>query len=88
VAQEALTNVARHSGSKLAALSLSRTGDAVTLTVRDHGRGLPETGPVQGNGLRGMRERAGAIGADLVIGPPADGPGGEVKLVLAAPTAR
>ena len=86
VAQEALTNVARHSGSKLAELSLSRTDECVTLTVRDHGCGLPEGGPAQGNGLRGMRERAGAIGADLAIGSPADGVGGEVKLVLAVPS--
>jgi two-component system, NarL family, sensor histidine kinase UhpB len=83
VAQEALTNVARHSGSKVAELSLGYAEGAVVLTVRDHGRGLPENGPVRGNGLRGMRERASAIGADLSIGAPADGPGSEVNLVLA-----
>src|SRR6185312_2286577 len=45
VAQEALTNVARHSGSKVAELSLGYAEGAVVLTVRDHGRGLPENGP-------------------------------------------
>jgi two-component system sensor histidine kinase UhpB len=83
VAQEALTNVARHSGSKLAELSLSHSGETLSLVVRDHGRGLPETGPAHGNGLRGMRERASAIGAELTIGAPAHGSGSEVNLVLA-----
>jgi two-component system sensor histidine kinase UhpB len=82
VAQEALTNVARHSGSGDAELTLARNGDALTLSVRDHGRGLDDGGGAGGNGIRGMRERADAIGARLAIGAPADGQGNEVKLVV------
>jgi two-component system sensor histidine kinase UhpB len=66
VAQEALTNVARHSGADAAELTVSRTDGVVTLDVIDHGRGLPQ-GVEPGTGMRGMRERAGLIGAELKI---------------------
>jgi len=82
VAQEALTNVARHSGSKRAELRLSNGQGGLALSVRDYGRGLPPGGPLGGNGIRGMRERAGAAGAQLSIEAPPDGPGSEVKLLL------
>jgi two-component system sensor histidine kinase UhpB len=66
VAQEALTNVARHSGVGIAELTLAHHDGRATLTVRDHGRGLaPERAP--GTGIRGMRERATLIGATLEI---------------------
>ncbi|GAB6984015.1 sensor histidine kinase [Nocardioides pyridinolyticus] len=65
VAQEALTNAARHSGATAVVLSLSRVGDRVVLEVADNGRGFdPAT---EGAGLSGMRERARMVGADLVI---------------------
>jgi two-component system sensor histidine kinase UhpB len=66
VAQEALTNVARHSGAREAEMRLCRSAGALRLTVRDRGRGLPET-QVPGTGMRGMRERATLIGARLEI---------------------
>lgn len=66
VAQEALTNVARHSGSNRAELSLQRDNSEVFLTVRDHGRGLENDQPA-GSGIRGMRERASLIGAGVQI---------------------
>ena len=47
--------------------------------MRDYGCGLQ--GPrVDGNGIRGMRERAGAIGGRVRVGPPPEGPGSEVRL--------
>ncbi len=65
VAQEALTNAARHSRASAVVLSLSRVGDRVVLEVTDNGRGFdPATG---GAGLGGMRERARMVGADLAI---------------------
>ena len=85
VAQEALTNVARHSTASAAELSLARSGQGVMLIVRDYGRGLSGNGPVTGNGIRGMRERAGAIGAQLTLGAPASGPGSEVRLAVPLP---
>lgn len=79
VAQEALTNVARHSGGDRAELTLRPRDGQVVLTVRDHGEGLsPERPP--GSGIRGMRERAGLVGAALEIEAADPGPGTEVRL--------
>ena len=64
VAQEALTNVARHSGADEAELDLEHGGGLLTLTVSDRGRGMPG-GHVAGTGIRGMRERATLVGAHL-----------------------
>lgn len=79
VAQEALTNVARHSGSDRAELVLTGDAGGVTLTVGDHGTGLPPAASA-GSGIRGMRERAGLIGATVSVGPGAEGTGCEVRL--------
>jgi two-component system, NarL family, sensor histidine kinase UhpB len=79
VAQEALTNVARHSGSSRAELTLEHDGGMLTLRVRDYGRGLGLRN-VAGTGMRGMRERAALIGASLDIGNASPGPGCEVRL--------
>jgi two-component system sensor histidine kinase UhpB len=79
VAQEALTNVARHSGSRRAELSLQPQDSQIVLTVRDHGQGLPAVQP-SGSGIRGMRERAGLVGAALEIQAAHPGPGTEVRL--------
>ena len=67
VAQEALTNVVRHSGATKAELELGRSPDRVTLRVLDDGRGLNGGGDNDGVGLRGMRERALLVGADLDV---------------------
>jgi two-component system sensor histidine kinase UhpB len=68
VAQEALTNVARHSTALQAWVSLARGGDGrVTLVVRDDGRGFDVGAHDHGAGLRGMRERAVLVGASLDI---------------------
>jgi two-component system sensor histidine kinase UhpB len=67
VTQEALTNVVRHSGTSAARLCLHGAPDRVTLRVIDQGTGLAEGSGREGVGLRGMRERALLIGADLQI---------------------
>jgi two-component system, NarL family, sensor histidine kinase UhpB len=77
VAQEALTNAARHSGSGRAELSLHPRDGQVVLTVRDHGHGLADGRP-PGSGMRGMRERAALVGATLEIQDAH--PGTEVRL--------
>ena len=66
VAQEALTNVARHSGVATAKLELVHRDGVLTLTVIDSGRGLSQ-GHQPGTGIRGMSERAALIGATLAI---------------------
>jgi two-component system sensor histidine kinase UhpB len=82
VAQEALTNVARHSGADEAELDLEHGGGQLTLTVSDRGRGMTG-GHVAGTGIRGMRERATLIGAQLTIGPESAAGGCRVSLALA-----
>ena len=79
VAQEALTNAARHSGGDHAELRLERDDGRVVLSVRDRGRGLP-TGLVPGTGMRGMRERAASIGASLDVDNGSAAVGCEVRL--------
>jgi two-component system, NarL family, sensor histidine kinase UhpB len=78
VAQEALTNVARHSGSHQAEMRLDAHDGLVTLSVRDRGRGIGQQQPA--GGIRGMRERAALIGAALKIGANPAGSGCEVRL--------
>jgi two-component system sensor histidine kinase UhpB len=79
VAQEALTNVARHSGSRTAELRLERSGpDRVTLIVADDGRGLP-TDASAGGGMQGMAERASTVEAALNVAN-RDGGGTEIRL--------
>jgi two-component system sensor histidine kinase UhpB len=81
VAQEALTNVARHAGATRVELALERAGERMLLTVRDDGRGLTDGALSSSQGIRGMRERAMLIGAELAIsGPP--GGGTEVRLSI------
>jgi two-component system sensor histidine kinase UhpB len=81
VAQEALTNVARHSASSRVDMTLEHDQRRLILTVRDYGLGLPR-GYTAGTGMRGMRERAALIGAELTIARPLDGPGTELRLEL------
>jgi two-component system sensor histidine kinase UhpB len=87
VAQEALTNVARHAGTDEAELTLTSNADTLTLTVSDHGRGRQDD-HADGTGIRGMRERAALIGAELRIERDPSGAGTRVRLevpVEAAP---
>lgn len=65
IAQEALTNVARHAEAYNVTLSLTKIGANAVLDVTDDGRGRAEIVP--GSGISGMRERSLLIGAGLVI---------------------
>jgi two-component system sensor histidine kinase UhpB len=67
VAQEALTNVARHAQATRVELELARNGTGTTLTVRDDGVGLSPGALPSSHGIRGMRERAMLLGAQLAI---------------------
>ena len=81
VAQEALTNVARHAVASRVDVSLRRDHDHAVLRVRDDGRGLPPTAMSSSNGIRGMRERAMLIGARLEFSTA----GGGTEVVLRVP---
>ncbi len=65
VAQEALTNVARHARAHSVELTLGMRGAELVLTVADDGVGIPRD--ADGTGLRGMRERALLVGARLDV---------------------
>jgi two-component system, NarL family, sensor histidine kinase UhpB len=82
VAQESLTNVARHARANRVWLSLQPGRDSVVLRVVDDGCGLNGQ-PATGGGLRGMRERALMVGAALAIAPSARG-GVEIRLEVPA----
>jgi signal transduction histidine kinase len=71
-AQEALTNVRRHSAADRVELRLDYEEDGTTLTVQDHGAAAPIIGG-HGYGLTGMRERAELLGGRLNAGPTDDG---------------
>ncbi|MEU4806555.1 sensor histidine kinase [Actinosynnema sp. NPDC023587] len=66
--QEALTNAVRHAGASRVHVTIRQDDRAVALTVEDDGPGRPDDGPpVDGHGLRGMRERARLLGGSLDI---------------------
>jgi two-component system sensor histidine kinase UhpB len=81
VAQEALTNVARHAGAEHVELRLDRDNSNAVLCVRDDGRGVQSADLMSSNGIRGMRERAMLIGAHLAISLRPER-GTEVKLTI------
>jgi two-component system sensor histidine kinase UhpB len=86
VAQEALTNVLRHSQAAQVTVSLREQDANVVLEVTDDGCGLKEDLD-EGSGIAGMRERAMLVGADLHITAEA-GKGVVVKLTVAQGTAQ
>ena len=68
IAQEALTNVARHASAKHVRLRLEQADSHVTLRISDDGRGLSTApGNPRGLGLIGMRARARSAGGDMEI---------------------
>jgi two-component system sensor histidine kinase UhpB len=78
VAQEGLTNAARHSGATEVTLGLEHDAHSVVLQVIDNGRGFDGSGP-EGGGLRGIRERALIVGGAVAIKPSPTG-GAEIRL--------
>ncbi len=68
IAQEALTNVARHAGATEVKVELDVTGDRVLLRVTDNGRGMTDERPMKPSlGLVGMRARARHIAGTLTV---------------------
>jgi PAS domain S-box-containing protein len=84
--QECLTNIHRHSGSKVALIRIEREENTIHVTVEDRGKGMsPERlAAIQsqgtGVGIRGMRERVRHLRGDLVI--ESDGSGTKVYATL------
>ncbi|MFO1397026.1 MAG: MASE4 domain-containing protein [Burkholderiales bacterium] len=69
ILQEALQNIAKHAQATKVEVTLRRTGDHITLRVKDNGRGFDLATPRKASsfGLVGLRERAHLVDADLRV---------------------
>jgi signal transduction histidine kinase len=81
VLQEALNNVARHSGARAAQIRLNFLADSLELEVEDHGRGSDASENRSGIGRVGMRERAELLNGTIEFARPPQG-GTLVRLVV------
>ena len=73
IVQESLTNIARHADATKASVRIAYGPDVVALQVDDDGRATPDTAPVPGIGLLGMRERVTALGGRFRAAPRGEG---------------
>lgn len=80
IVQEALTNVLRHADASNAHVGVRASGDTLDVEVTDDGRSAT-AGVRPGLGLRGMTERAAALGGRVDVGPRDEG-GWRVHAVL------
>ncbi|MGZ4338330.1 MAG: HAMP domain-containing sensor histidine kinase [Gaiellaceae bacterium] len=86
VAQESLTNIARHAQANRVEVILEPGADSAILRVIDNGRGITDVEALNGSGgLRGMRERAVLVGGAFAVKPGRQG-GVEVRLEVPART--
>ncbi|WP_017594404.1 sensor histidine kinase [Nocardiopsis potens] len=82
IVQEALANVRRHAGASSVRVAVGYAPGELAVEVADDGSGGAEP-PAEGNGLRGMRERAAALGGRITAGPR---PGGGFLVRAELPT--
>jgi PAS domain S-box-containing protein len=85
--QEALTNVAKHAGATQVTVRLLLTNRSVKLLIADNGRGIAEADRMKPKsfGIRGMMERASALGGQLTV---SNAEGGGTELELRIPLAQ
>jgi signal transduction histidine kinase len=84
VAQEGLTNIAKHARAEHVDITLRRDGDRLRLAIADDGVGFDPSEPSAGFGLVGMAERVALVGGTLEIDA---GQGGGVRLEATFPIA-
>ena len=82
VAQEALSNVARHARAAGLQVALAAGEGSLKLSVQDDGAGFDPEGPAAGMGIRNMRERAAEFGGTLEL---ASSPGHGTRLSVTIP---
>jgi signal transduction histidine kinase len=89
IVQEALTNIARHSGASSCVVAISRRDDVLRVSVEDDGRGVGSSARSaqgrRGLGLLAMRERAQALNGSLIVEDRAEG-GTRVLVQLPVPS--
>ena len=92
IIQESLTNIHRHSGSKKAAIRLSRSSSGVCLEVQDFGKGMPRARTngnsahrATGVGIQGMRERVRQLSGTFDIQSREDGTTVTARFPVAVP---
>ncbi len=87
ITQEALTNIARHSGATRAEVSLAVEGERIRLSIVDNGHGLAATPSPAGPslGMVGMRARARQVDGDLTL---RNRPEGGLSIQVDAPLRR
>ncbi|MER5759523.1 histidine kinase [Streptomyces sp. NPDC002082] len=73
IVQESLTNIARHADATTASVRIDYHPDAVALQIDDNGTATPDSVPLPGIGLLGMRERVTALGGRLLAAPRREG---------------
>lgn len=74
IAQEAFTNIVKHSAAKSMDIALDMDGNAIVMQITDDGKGLPTDRPAAGaHGLVSMRHRVRALGGLLDVRSPASG---------------
>lgn len=84
--QEALTNIGKHAEASRVRVRLDKTSHAVRLEIADNGHGMAATDRLKPKsfGIRGMTERASALGGTLNISP-AQGGGNMVSIRIPMP---
>ncbi len=86
-AQEALTNVSKHSGAKRVDIELSLDSGVLTLEIHDNGRGIApaDLSKERSFGIRGLHERAATVGGWVDL---SSAPGEGTSLILTVPLAQ
>ncbi|MET7747564.1 histidine kinase [Micromonospora sp. NPDC005367] len=73
IVQESLTNIVRHAAAATASVRIDYRPEALAIRVDDDGKVMPDTVPMPGVGLLGMRERVTALGGRLRAEPRNEG---------------
>mgnify|MGYP001550893334 CR=1 FL=1 len=86
-AQEALTNVSKHSGATRVDIELSLDSGVLTLEIHDNGRGIApaDLSKERSFGIRGLHERAATVGGWVDL---SSAPGEGTSLILTVPLAQ
>ncbi|MBM0256126.1 sensor histidine kinase [Micromonospora sp. 4G55] len=73
IVQESLTNITRHAAAATASVRIDCRPDVLAIQVDDDGKATPDSAPMPGVGLLGMRERVTALGGRLRAEPRSEG---------------